>query len=456
MKNIAVILAGGVGKRMGLDKPKQFLKMAGKTVLEHTVDVFQKHPQIDEVAIVVAQEYHPLIDDYVERNCWSKVNKILSAGEERYLSSLSAIKAYETDDVQNINLIFHDAARPLINERIISDVCKTLNSEQAVDVVVPAIDTIVETDTDDQYIKNIPQRNKIRRGQTPQGFRWEVINKAYQIALQDKNFSATDDCGIVLKYLPEIKIALVQGDEANVKLTNPQDIYLLNKLFQLKSTTPDKKNFADFQDKVLVIFGGNSGIGADMAQIAKQFKAKVYVLSRSLGNVDVSDMNSVQKALDDIYEKEKRIDFVINAAAILCRRPILHSSLDQIKYIVNVNYLGVINTTLASYRYLKESSGQVLQFTSSSYTRGRRNYALYSSSKAAVVNFIQAVSEEWFSDGIRLNCINPQRTATPMRTANFGLEDPTTLLSSQHVAEVALTTLLNSFTGEVVDVKLPQ
>jgi 2-C-methyl-D-erythritol 4-phosphate cytidylyltransferase len=79
---------------------------------------------------------------------------------------------------------------------------------------------------------------------------------------------------------------------------------------------------------------------------------------------------------------------------------------------------------------------------------------LYSSTKAAVVNFVQALSEEWESDGIRVNCINPQRTKTPMRTANFGMEDESTLLKAESVAKVALKTLLSDFTGEIVDIKV--
>ena len=79
---------------------------------------------------------------------------------------------------------------------------------------------------------------------------------------------------------------------------------------------------------------------------------------------------------------------------------------------------------------------------------------MYSSTKAAVVNFVQAVAEEWQQDSIRINCINPQRTKTPMRTANFGMEDEKTLLKSKDVAEISLKTLLSNFSGEVVDIKL--
>ena len=453
MKNVAVILAGGVGRRLGLDQPKQYLKMAGKTILEHTVDMFQSHPLIDEIAIVVAPSYYSLIEKFIEKNAWTKARKVLCCGQERYLSSLSAIKAYESEG-QNVQLIFHDSVRPLVSPRIITDVCHALTEFDAIDVVVPAIDTIVKVEPKKGIIDSIPDRNFLRRGQTPQAFKWSVIKRAYDLALQDPSFTATDDCGIVVKYLPDTPVGLVQGEEANVKLTNPEDIYLLDKLFQLKSTNPLNYDFSAFKNSVMVIFGGNSGIGLDMGNIAKSYGAKVYSFSRSENNVDVSNFESVKEALESVNSAEGRIDYVINSAAILNKQPILHVTPDKVKYLIEVNYLGAVNTTVASYEYLKKSSGQILQFTSSSYTRGRRNYSLYSSSKAAVVNFVQAIAEEWNREGIRINCINPQRTATPMRVANFGVEDPNTLLTATQVATVSLQTLLNKFTGEVIDVKL--
>ena len=455
MKNIAVILAGGSGKRLGLRKPKQFLKMAGQTILEHTVTTFNLHNEIDEIAIVIHPMFYAEVEFMVSKNGWTKVKKILNGGGERYESSLSAIRAYELDQ-DEVNLIFHDSVRPLVSARIISDVCASLRQNDAVDVVVPAVDTIVKVSEKGDYIDDIPNRNNLRRGQTPQGFHLNVIKRAYEIALKDPNFRATDDCGIVVKYLPETKVALISGEECNVKLTNPEDIYLLDKLFQIKSTSPAIETFEQLKDKVLVIFGGNSGIGADMASIARKVGAKVYVFSRTEGAVDISDFSQVKAALEKVYELERRIDFVVNSAAILNKEPILHLSMKAIESIVRVNYLGVVNTTLAAYPYLKESQGQILQFTSSSYTRGRAFYAMYSSTKSAVVNFVQAIAEEWASDSIRVNCINPMRTKTPMRVANFGIEDESTLLKSERVAEVSLYTLLNSFTGEVVDVKLEQ
>lgn len=454
--NIAVILAGGVGSRLGLDRPKQFMKIAGKTVLEHTVEIFQRHSQIDEIAIVMHTSYVHDVEEMVIKNHWTKVKKVLNGGQERYESSMAAINTYHKQAQQeNINLIFHDAVRPLVSEKIISDVIGALSIYDAVDVAVPAVDTVIKLDETKKYIDQIPNRNYLNRGQTPQAFRYEIIAKAYQLALQDKNLQTTDDCGIVRKYLPDIKVYVVAGEEQNIKLTYPEDVYVLEKLFQIKGTVPNEKITLDkLMNKIIVVFGGNSGIGLDIIKIAKQYGAKCYSFSRSTTNTDISDFLQVQKALRLVIEKENRIDCVVNTAAVLNKEPLMHLKEETINKIIEINYNGMVNVTTASYKYLKESKGQILHFTSSSYTRGRANYALYSSTKAAVVNFVQAVAEEWQQDGIKINCINPQRTKTPMRTANFGMEDERTLLKSEDVAKVSLKTLLSNFSGEVVDIKL--
>ena len=146
IRNIAIVLAGGVGSRLGLSTPKQFFKVAGKMVIEHTIDTFERNPHIDEIAIVSNPVYVPDVENIVLRNGWKKVKKILKGGKERYDSSLSAIHAYEGGE--EVNLVFHDAVRPLVSQRIIDNVCEALNTYQAIDVTVPAVDTIIEADGD--------------------------------------------------------------------------------------------------------------------------------------------------------------------------------------------------------------------------------------------------------------------------------------------------------------------
>ena len=145
-KNIAIILAGGSGSRFGRDLPKQFLKVAGKKVIEHTIDVFEHNELVDEIAVVTRPEFISDIEQMVVNNHYVKVRKILQGGKERYHSSLSAINAYTNDDD---NLIFHDAVRPLVNDRIIDDCVKALEKYDAIDVAISVADTIIQVDEKD-------------------------------------------------------------------------------------------------------------------------------------------------------------------------------------------------------------------------------------------------------------------------------------------------------------------
>ncbi len=450
MKNVAVILAGGVGNRLKSSLPKQFFKIAGKSLLEHTIEVFNSHPKIDEIVIVSNAQYLNNVDQIILNNSWSKVKKVISGGKERYESSLSAIHAYA--DIKP-NLIFHDSVRPLINARIITEVIDSLNEYNAIDVAIDSVDTLIEVE--DKKIVHMPNRSKLKRGQTPQAFKYETISEAYKIALNDPNFVTTDDCGVVHKYLPNEKIYVVEGDEVNMKLTYHIDTFLLDKLFQLNSINNSSisVNTIDLKDKVIVIFGASSGIGESIVNLLKYHNTKVYGFSKSLNNVNIGKYEDVVSALENVYNFEGKIDFVINTAGILYKEPLVSMNEDDISEIISTNYTGMINVARASYKYLKHTQGQLLLFTSSSYTRGRAMYSLYSSTKAAVVNFVQAIAQEWEVDHIRVNCINPERTSTPMRTKNFGIEPQETLLTAEKVANVSIDVLGADFTGQVVDVK---
>lgn len=453
MRNIAVVLAGGVGSRANLSTPKQFFKVAGKTVLEHSVDAFERNPNIDEIAIVINEMYVHEVESIILRNKWQKTRKLLRGGNERYESSLAAINAY--DDEPESNLIFHDAVRPLISQRIINDIIEAMKSVNAIDVAIPATDTIVQVDKNSEIIENIPARKYLRCGQTPQAFKQNIIKKAYQIALKDPNFVSTDDCGTVVKYLPEEKVYIVMGEESNMKLTYKEDTYLLDKLFQLRSTEIQNEfDFSKLKGKVIVIFGGNSGIGAEMIKIADGNGAKAYSFSRSTTNTDISKREDVHSALKEVFSKEGHIDYVVDCAAILVKEPLCSMKQDVISSMIRTNYDGMVNIAIESFEYLSKSKGQLLLYTSSSYTRGRAFYSIYSSTKAAVVNFMQALAQEWEADGVRVNVMDPERTKTPMRIKNFGNEPEESLLDATRVAEDSLKTLMSNITGQVIDVRI--
>lgn len=458
LRNVAVILAGGTGTRVGLSIPKQLIKIAGKTILEHTISVFNDAPDVDEIIILMAQGHLDPVHAIVRDGAYPKVTQVLEGGATRNETTSLALNALGDDEC---NVLFHDAVRPLVSQKIISDVVEALETYEAVDTAIPSADTIVQvhaerTETYDT-IEDVLKRDLLRRGQTPQAFRASVIRRAYELAWQDPNFTATDDCTVVLRYCPDVPIAVVDGHERNMKVTEPIDVYIADKLFQLASAESptefdDEEHRSALDGKVMVIFGGSYGIGGDIAALAESFGARVFTFSRSSTGTHVDRREDVAAAAAQVLAETGRIDYVVNTAGILPIGDLVETSEETIWSATEINYLAPIFIAQQFKEALTETNGSLLLFTSSSYTRGRKGYSLYSSAKAATVNLTQALADEWAGE-VRVNCVNPERTGTPMRTKAFGEEPEGTLLSSMEVARRSLDVLVADMTGHVIDIR---
>ena len=283
-----------------------------------------------------------------------------------------------------------------------------------------------------------------------------MLRAAYELAAEDPYFSATDDCGVVIKYLPDVKTKTILGSDRNMKVTYPLDMYIVDKFFQLGTQDAplpegDLKDF--FSGKTIVILGGSYGIGAEIGRLARSYGATVVAHGRSTTGLHVENADQIADAFEATAREHGQIDAVVLTAGVLQMGRLADASPEDVAKVIDVNYMAPVNVARAAYPYLKKSGGHLLNFTSSSYTRGRENYALYSSTQAAVVNLTQALSEEWSADNIKVNVINPERAATPMRLAAFGEEPPGTLLSAEQVAESSLAVLASELTGAVIDVR---
>jgi 2-C-methyl-D-erythritol 4-phosphate cytidylyltransferase len=453
-RRIAVLLAGGVGVRIGLDIPKQLLKVAGKTLLEHTLAVLDEHPLVDEIVVMMAPGHLDAVRAIVRTGGYGKVSAIEEGGQTRNETTQRALAAIGDDDS---HVLFHDAVRPLVSARIITECFEALDEHPAVDVAIPSADTIIEVGPDNT-IREIPPRAALRRGQTPQAFRSSVIRRAYALADQDPAFEATDDCTVVLRYLPDEPIWVVRGDERNMKVTDPIDVYIADKLFQLTHTeAPEGVSEDDYREALsgrsVVVFGGSYGIGADICRLAEEYGARVFSFSRSSTGTHVERRSDLVAAAELVMAETGRIDHVVNTAGVLPRGTLAETSEETVYAATDVNYLAPVFIAQVFHPYLAATRGSLLLFTSSSYTRGRSGYSLYSSAKAATVNLTQALADEWAAEGVRVNCVNPERTATPMRTKAFGQEPADSLLESEVVARTSLDVLVSRFTGHDVDVR---
>lgn len=454
LRTVAVVLAGGVGTRVGLSIPKQLIKIAGRPIIEHTIDTLNASPLVDEVIVMMTPGYLDPVRDILRSGDYPKVTKVLEGAETRNGTTRRALEALGEGEC---NVLFHDAVRPLLSQRIIEDCVGALEHYEAVDTAIPSADTIIAV-TPDSEISDVLKRSELRRGQTPQAFRRSVIERAYAAAALDPDFSATDDCTVVLRYAPDVPIAVVDGDERNMKVTEPIDVYLADKLFQLTShDVPEDHTDEEFADalegKTVVVFGGSYGIGADIVSLAEKYGATVRSFSRSGSRTHVERRADIVAARKQVLEETGQIDYVVNTAGVLPRGTLEETTEETIYAATEVNYIAPILIAQEFYPYLRETRGGLLLFTSSSYTRGRSGYSLYSSAKAATVNLTQALSDEWTSAGVRVNCVNPERTGTPMRTKAFGHEPADSLLDSTTVARAALQVLVSDLTGHVIDIR---
>ena len=226
---VAILLAGGSGQRFGADRPKQFVRIGDRTVLEHSLAAFEQSPHIDAILIVTHPQHLDEVRELLPSSQHPKLLSVVAGGAERQDSTLNALRALAqiTDSpLEQIRILIHDAVRPAVSQSIIERVYTALHTHQAANLVVPVTDTLLEIN-DNGTTAAMPSRARFRRVQTPQGFHAATLQHAYDVALTDPNFQATDDCGVVFRYLPEVEIVLVEGEQRNIKLTYPEDLHVL-------------------------------------------------------------------------------------------------------------------------------------------------------------------------------------------------------------------------------------
>src|ERR1700691_2179224 len=244
MRMVAVVLGGGIGQRVGAALPKQLLRLGRRTLVEHCVAAFEQAPGIDEILVVMAGGYVEQVRAMLADGEYGKVTGVIAGGAGRPDSTRVALAALAGaggdpaalagaggdpaalagagGDLADCGVLLHDAARPLVDQRIIADCVAALDLHEAAGVAVPASDTIVITDNG--VMHSMPRRETLWRCQTPQCFRLPVIARAHELAAADPDFAPTDDCGVVLRYLPAVDVHIVAGNERNMKITYPQDL----------------------------------------------------------------------------------------------------------------------------------------------------------------------------------------------------------------------------------------
>jgi 2-C-methyl-D-erythritol 4-phosphate cytidylyltransferase len=224
MRMVAVVLGGGMGQRLGAGRPKQLLTLGGRTLIEHCVAAFDQAPGVDEILVVMARGYTGQVRAMLTEAGYRKLTDVIDGGVTRPDSTRAALAAIAAGGgpAADCGVLLHDAARPLVDQRIIADCVAALGVHLAAGVAVPASDTMVVTENG--VMHSMPRRETLQRCQTPQCFRLPVIMRAHELAAADPGFAPTDDCGVVMRYLPDVAVHIVPGSERNIKVTYPQDL----------------------------------------------------------------------------------------------------------------------------------------------------------------------------------------------------------------------------------------
>ncbi len=450
MRVHAILLAGGAGDRFGAETPKQFVRLAGEPILLRTIRTIAA-AGIDDLVIVS----HPDWIAETERELAAAglpIRAIVVAGgltrNESTRNGLQALDA-DPDDV----VLVHDAVRPLVPldvvQRAIAPVAD--GSTDATDTVIPSADTLVIVD--DGAVVEIPDRGRYRRGQTPQVFRMSILARAYDAATVAGDLSATDDCTLVLRYVPGARVQAVAGDEINLKITTRIDLVMADRMLQMRTLSPEGVAAVDdLGGARILVIGGTNGIGRAIADEATRLGADAGVEGRSTG-LDVRDAAAVDARVATVADRLGGLDHVVVTAGILRLGRLTETPAAALAEIIDINLTGTMNVARAAFRHLAATRGSFTAFASSSFTRGRPDYVAYSASKAGVVNLVQGLAEEWATFGVRANVVSPERTDTPMRAQAFPHESRDGLLAAQDVARATLRLIASDLTGQVLDVR---
>lgn len=225
----AIIVAGGSGKRMGMNIKKQFIELDGKATLAHTIEVFNKCKVIDEIIVVVGKEDKERVKtEIVNRYGYHKVTQIVEGGTERQDSVYNGLMAVK-DEVQYV--MIHDGVRPFVSEETLEKALRITKEKHATVVAVPVKDTI-KVVSEGLKVEGTPNRSTLWSVQTPQSFKKELLMKAYAYA-KEKQINVTDDSMIVEAYGHDVYI--VEGDYNNIKITTSEDLVLGQAILRSKT-----------------------------------------------------------------------------------------------------------------------------------------------------------------------------------------------------------------------------
>ena len=229
--NIALLIAGGSGKRMGQEIPKQFLNVYDKPVIIYTMEAFQRHPMIDEIAVVCLDEWQHVLEIYARQFDITKLKAVVSGGENGQDSIRNGLFALEKDHAREDIVLVHDAIRPMISEEIITDCIRVTREFGNAITVIPCAEAMLVTE-DQTSSDGIFMRDRLKRTQTPQGFHLGEICDVHREALKKGIWNSVASCTLMVE--TGRRVFFSHGSEKNVKLTTVEDLDIFKALLVSK------------------------------------------------------------------------------------------------------------------------------------------------------------------------------------------------------------------------------
>jgi ribitol-5-phosphate 2-dehydrogenase (NADP+) / D-ribitol-5-phosphate cytidylyltransferase len=443
----AVILAAGTGSRFGSDEPKQFIRLGGIPIFIRTLRLFLDEDVFARVILVVHSEHFMLAQGQLDQFFPKSKVQIVVGGPTRTKSVELAVR--ELIGVENGVIVIHDAVRPFLEFSTVEQGLQIIQFGKAdgVDTAVPSFDTIVRIDPETRIISEVPKRSEYLRGQTPQFFLLSKLIEAFKFAeLRDYEF--TEECGLLLAAFPDSKIVCIEGSERNMKITTKQDLITAQNLLRTPSSISVRDDL--FINGNVAIVGGSRGLGLELKSVLSSRGVNAKSFSRTEGQ-DINDLQGRISIIDWISNLEEKTHLVFTVGSIL------HDSilnLDEKSFLneYKTNLISIAISISEALQRCREKLDSIVLIGSTAGVEGRENLISYSSSKAGLVAFMQAVSNELLELGIRINVIVPERIRSELRKEKF-LEEKSSYLEEFDVVEVILECLVGPHHGKVFSVR---
>ena len=231
MSNVALIIAGGLGNRMGQSIPKQFLTVNERPVIIYTLEAFQKHPEIDAIEVVCIEGWQSVLQAYANQFNITKLKYIVSGGKNGQDSIRNGVYELEKHFDSNDIVLIHDAIRPMVSADIISDCIRVTREKGNAIAVIPCMESMMQTENGEVSVGSYP-RERLKRTQTPQGFHIGEICDLHRRALKAGITNSVASCTLMIEMGEQVHFSI--GSEKNIKLTTVEDIDIFKALLMAR------------------------------------------------------------------------------------------------------------------------------------------------------------------------------------------------------------------------------